>query len=71
MVCYDLFKEYKKNCNGFNLKTRVKWPTQGQDAKKDATLSWNVQQYSFKNIVMLGQNAQAKRWFGLCSNFVA
>jgi hypothetical protein len=39
MVCYDLFKEYKKNCNGFNLKTRVKWPTQGQDAKKDATLS--------------------------------
>ncbi len=29
-------REYKRNCTGFNLRTRAKWPTQGQ----------NFQQYS-------------------------
>jgi hypothetical protein len=42
-------REYKKNHIGFNLRTRAKWPTRGQDAKvlnNILTLGQNSQQYS-------------------------
>ncbi len=42
-------REYKKKCTDFNLRTRAKWPTRGQDAKvlnNILTLGQNSQQYS-------------------------
>ncbi len=57
-------REYKKNCTGFNPRTRPKWSTWGQNAKKDPTFKPRCQKrfqlYAkmVNNILTLGQNFQ-------------
>jgi hypothetical protein len=69
-------REYKKSCTRFNPRTKPKWPTQGQDAKKMPTLSQNVQKYSnprskFSKNSNTRPKCLGQTWFSLCSNFVA